>query len=78
MDGSNLSERYRERLYRIADKLNVNFILVRVEASPEAVSERLRLRQDGEDSGNKSDAGREVYLKGSIKCLADIRERYCV
>ena len=45
LDATNLSERYRERLYNIADRLEVRLILVRVEAPPEVVYERLKVRQ---------------------------------
>ena len=54
LDATNLSERYREYLYSIADRLNVRLILVRVEAPPELVWERLKTRQ--ENQGTKSDA----------------------
>ncbi len=62
LDATNLSERYREHLYSIADRLDVKLILVRVEAPPELVYERLRARRE-EMSPGKSDAGWEVYQK---------------
>ncbi len=46
-DATNLSERYRERLYNIADHVEVKLILVRVEAPPQVVHERLKARQEG-------------------------------
>ncbi|MFC1870282.1 AAA family ATPase [Chloroflexota bacterium] len=61
LDATNLSERYRERLYHIADRLNVKLVLVRVEAPPELVRERLKTRR-----GNPlatSDADWAVYQK---------------
>jgi len=61
LDATNLSERYREHLYSIADHLGSNFILVRVEAPPELVRKRLNLRRD--DGGNKADADWETYQK---------------
>ena len=61
MDATNLSERYRERLYNIAEHLNARLILVRVEAPPEVAYERLKARRENRDEGTKSDAGWEVY-----------------
>lgn len=61
LDATNLSERYREYLYSIADHLNVKLILVSVEAPPEVVQERLRTRPGKPDT--TSDANWEVYQK---------------
>jgi len=61
LDATNLSERHRERLYSIADRLDVRLVLVRIEAPPEVVQERLKARQ-GEPE-NKSDAGWKVYQR---------------
>jgi len=61
LDATNLSERYRERLYSIADRLDVKLILVRVKAPPELVHERLTDRREEKDVGSKSDASWEVY-----------------
>ena len=49
LDATNLSERYRERLYSIAYRLDVKLILVRVEAPPGVVQERLKARREGKD-----------------------------
>jgi len=67
LDATNLSERYREHLYSIADRLNVKLILVRVEAPPEVVRERLKSRL--KNLKNKSDADWEVYqrMKSSVQ-----------
>ena len=67
LDATNLSEKYREHLYSIADRLDVRLILVRVEAPPELVRERLQARQNG--SGAKSDADWLVYQR--MKPTAD-------
>jgi predicted kinase len=60
-DATNLSERNREYLYNIADRLQVRLILVRVSAPPELVRERLQARLA--NRSEKSDADWEVYLK---------------
>lgn len=69
LDATNLSERYRERLYSIADRLGVKLILVRVEAPPEVVYERLKVRQKAASPENKSDADWAVYqrMKHSVE-----------
>jgi predicted kinase len=63
LDATNLSERYRERLYNIADRLGVKLILVRVEAPPEVVYGRLKARQQEASPQNKSDADWGVYQR---------------
>lgn len=73
LDATNLVERYRERLYHIADRLNVKLLLVRVEAPPQLVKERLKARQV--DAESFSDADWEVYQK--MKPAVDrIRRRH--
>ncbi len=62
LDATNLSERFRERLYNIADRLGVRLILVSTEAPPEVVHEGLT-GQGATVSRGKSDAGWEVYQK---------------
>jgi predicted kinase len=61
LDATNLSERHRERLYNITDRLGAKLVLVRMEAPPEVVRERLKVRQEA--ANNNSDAGWEVYQK---------------
>ena len=61
LDATNLSERHRERLYSIANRLDAKLLLVRVEAPPGVVQERLKNRQ-GETEA-KSDADWAVYQK---------------
>ena len=63
LDATNLSERYRERLYNIAERLNARLILVRVEAPPDLVHERLEARSEGKNPEDKSDADWTVYQK---------------
>lgn len=60
-DATNLSERNREHLYSIADRLDVKLILVRVEAPPQVVYQRLKAR--GEEPESKSDADWTVYRR---------------
>jgi len=75
-DATNLSERNREHLYSIAERLDVRLILVRVEAPPQVVYQRLRARQ--EDSQSKSDADWTVYrrMKPSVDKIR--RNHYAV
>ena len=76
LDATNLSERYRERLYSIADRLDAKLVLVRVEAPPQVVLERLKTRRKNPD--DKSDAGWEVYqrMKPSVQKIR--RNHYAV
>ncbi len=78
LDATNLSERYRERLYNIADRLDVRLILVRVEAPPQVVYERLKTRLEGDNPGSKSDADWVVYqrMKPSVQKIS--RNHYAV
>ena len=62
-DATNLVERHRERLYRIADDSGARLILVRVEAPPEVVRQRLNDRFSGAEREGKSDADWAVYQK---------------
>jgi len=76
LDATNLSERNREYLYSIADRLNVKLVLIRVEAPPEVVRERLMTRQQESDS--KSDANWAIYrkMKASVQRIG--RNHYAV
>lgn len=76
LDATNLSERYREYLYSIADRLGVRLILVRVEAPSEVVRERLKARQG--DSTAKSDADWAVYQKMKPSVERIRRRHYAV
>jgi predicted kinase len=61
LDATNLSERFREHLYAIVNRLDVKLVLVRVEAPPEVVRRRLESRAG--NSENKSDASWSVYRR---------------
>ena len=63
LDATNLSERHRERLYNIADRLGARLILVRVEAPPDVVYQRLKDRLEGTGSETNSDADWSVFQK---------------
>jgi len=78
LDATNLSERHREHLYSIADRLEVKLILVRVEAPPQVVHERLKARVEEVNSGSKSDANWEVYqrMRHSVQKIS--RNHYAV
>ena len=77
LDATNLSERYRERLYSIADRLGVKLILVQVEAPPEVVHERLT-KQRVPNSRSKSDADWEVYERMKLTVERIRRNHYVV
>jgi len=74
LDATNLSERYREYFYSIADRLDVKLVLVSVEAPPLMVKERLAARL--KNPQEKSDAGWEVYQKMSNSVDKISRKHY--
>lgn len=76
LDATNLSERYRERLYSIADRLDARLILVRVEAPPEIVQKRLEDRQG--KGVSTSDADWEVYQRMKPSVQKILRNHYAV
>jgi len=61
LDATNLTERYRERLYNIAEQRHARLILVRTEAPPEVVHQRLEGRAERKNNGDNSDADWSVY-----------------
>ncbi|OGO18623.1 MAG: hypothetical protein A2Z15_02280 [Chloroflexi bacterium RBG_16_50_11] len=63
LDATNLEERHREYLYNIAGRRNARLIIVRVEAPPELVRERLLARARGKGAGEFSDADWEIYRR---------------
>ena len=63
LDATNLEEHHRERLYHIAEQVGANLIIVRVDAPPEIVYQRLEKRAKGINPEDNSDADWKVYLK---------------
>ncbi|MDA0988228.1 MAG: ATP-binding protein [Chloroflexi bacterium] len=62
-DATNLVERNRKRLYNIADKTDAKLIIVRMEAPPEVVAERLRRGEEGDGGEDNSTADLSVYSR---------------
>lgn len=63
LDATNLEERHRGRLYRIASERKARLIIVRVKAPPEVVYKRLTARSYGKKAGETSDADWEIYRR---------------
>jgi predicted kinase len=63
-DATNLHERHRELVYRLADREGVKLIVVKTVASEEVASERLHRRhEEGGDHHDISDADWKVYKR---------------
>lgn len=77
-DATNLKERNRKRLYKIAEQTGAKLAIVRVEAPPEVVSERLERRAAREDLSDISDATWEVYQQMASTAERIKREHYVV
>jgi predicted kinase len=78
LDATNLTEKYRERLYNVATKNRARLIIARTEAPPEVVRERLKNRAEKARNGEKSDADWKVYLKLSATAEKIRRRHYRV
>jgi predicted kinase len=63
LDATNLEERYRERIYNIAEKADAKLTLVSVKAPPELVQKRLKKRTENKNVHDNSDADWAVYQK---------------
>lgn len=74
-DATNLSERRREYLYRIAERALARLVIVRTEAPPGLVYERLEARRNGTE---KSDADWAVYQKMRPQVEQIRRHHYAV
>jgi predicted kinase len=77
LDATNLTERHREHLYNIAEQGNARLILVRIEAPPELVRQRLKGRATKKNKDN-SDADWSVYreMKPTVEKIR--RNHYAV
>jgi predicted kinase len=63
-DATNLHERHRELVYRLADGEEVKLIIVKAVAPERVAHDRLRGRHEGDaDDGEASDADWEVYRR---------------
>ena len=69
LDATNLEEHNREQLYHIADQAGARLVIVRMEAPPEVVEQRLQRRAKKEDQADHSEADWNVYTK--MKPTAD-------
>lgn len=78
LDATNLSERYRERLYNIADRLNARLIIVRVEAPPEIVRQRLKVRSESASPEDHSDADWLVFQRMQTSVQRISRNHFAV
>ena len=76
LDATNLSERSREYLYYIAEHASAKLVLVRVEAPPEVVHQRLKARQQSQESN--SDADWAIYQKMRAGVQRIRRRHYAV
>jgi predicted kinase len=74
LDATNLREGNREYLYRIAERLGVRLILVRIEAPPEVIQQRLAAR--GGESISQADL--VVYEKLALTVEVINRRHYVV
>jgi len=63
LDATNLEEHNREPLYHIADQSGARLIIVRMEAPPEVVQQRLEGRARKVDQSDHSEADWNVYSK---------------
>jgi predicted kinase len=63
LDATNLEEHNREQLYHIADQSGARLVIVRMEAPPEVVQQRMERRARKEDQADHSEAGWNVYSK---------------
>ena len=77
-DATNLIERNREELYRIADSAEAKLIIVRLEAPPELVRQRMARRQTGIDPDDKSEANWQVYQRMTATAQKIRRNHFAV
>jgi len=75
LDATNLVERHREHLYHIADRAGARLIIVRVEAPPEVVRQRLESRLSGANPEDRSEADWRVYHR-MMSSMQNIRRNH--
>ncbi len=63
IDATNLTEKYREPLYGIAERLGIKLVMVRTKAQPSIIFERLQRRTGKPETMGASDADWSVYVK---------------
>lgn len=78
LDATNLVEHHREKLYNVAYRQGLKLILVRVEAPPEVVRQRLGRRGEGADPLDKSDADWAIYRRMKARAQPIRRSHFAV
>jgi len=63
LDATNLEEHHRERFYHIVEQVGANLIIVRIDAPPEVVYQRLEQRAKGMNPKDSSEADWRVYRR---------------
>jgi predicted kinase len=63
LDATNLEEHHRERFYHIAEQVGANLIIVRIDAPPDVVHQRLEQRCKGMNPEDNSEADWRVYRR---------------
>jgi len=76
LDATNLAERHREYLYSIAERRDVRLVLVRVEAPPEVVRQRLKARVETAQANSEADWGVYRKMRPSLERIS--RKHYAV
>jgi predicted kinase len=76
IDATNLTEKHRQYFYDIADRLRLKLVLIKIDAPPSVVKDRIKKRLD--NSGDRSEAGWQVYrkMKNSVDKIR--RKHYAV
>ena len=75
LDATNLEEHHRERFYHIAEQIGVKLIIVRIEAPPEVIYQRLELRARRANLEDSSEADWGVYRRMKSR-VQPIRRNY--
>jgi len=77
-DATNLIESHREQLYRIADRAGAKLIMVRVEAPPEVIQQRMERRRARLNPDDKSEADWRIYKQMSTTAERIRRNHFAV